>query len=48
MEFVQLNKEIILLENGGQRNSQEENENKTKDLQKNVLLCSLVRRSLDI
>jgi hypothetical protein len=36
MGFVQHIKAIILLENGGQRNSQEENEKKIKDLQKKV------------
>jgi hypothetical protein len=48
MKFVQHIKEIFFVENGGQRNSQEENGKKIKDLQKNFLLCSLVRRSLDI
>jgi hypothetical protein len=40
--FFQHIKAMILLENGGQRNTQEENEKKIKDLQKNFLLCGLV------
>jgi hypothetical protein len=34
--FVQHIKAKILLENGGQSNSQEENEKKTKDLQQKI------------
>jgi hypothetical protein len=48
MEFVQHIKEIIFVENGGQRNSQKENQKKIKISQKNFLLCGLVRWSLDI
>jgi hypothetical protein len=46
LEFIQHIKAIILLKNGGQRNSQEENDNKIKDLQKYCLLRRLVRQSL--
>jgi hypothetical protein len=35
-----------MLKKGGQGNSQEENENKIKDLQKHFLLRRLVRQSL--
>jgi hypothetical protein len=48
MGFVQHIKEIFFVENGGQRNSQEENEKKIqKKLQKNFLHCGLLHRSLD-
>jgi hypothetical protein len=48
MGFVQHIEEIILLENGGQRNSQEENEKKIQNFKKKNPHYGLVHRSRDI
>jgi hypothetical protein len=47
MGFVQHIQVIIFAENLSQNKAEEENEKKTKDLQKiSCMLCRLVRRSL--
>jgi hypothetical protein len=48
MKFVQHIKEIFFVENGGQRNSQEENRKKLGFHKKFPALYGLVRRCLDI
>jgi hypothetical protein len=48
MECLKYIKEIFFVENGGQRNSQEENEKKNKDFTKNFLHRGHVHQSLDI
>jgi hypothetical protein len=47
MGFVQHIQVIILPENLSQNKAEEDNENKNQGFAKNLLLCGLVRRSLD-